>query len=362
MNQSRSENTAPKPIQAEDALRHLTAGVGQLDGHRAAAYGGLATLRSAKQSTLERREKIYAVKHGAADRRVRQAQQQQATNTRLRQEIYVVHTQAATPAPAVDENSYVLHGFVRNGERQPLPRLTVALYDEEGQWLRDLGYGCTDENGYFILRFTRVAKTARTEQKKTAKPAAAAAVEFQALPGALRPDQSHAEGGQSRGTAEIRVYDAKRQFLHREAKLLTPKLGSVDFREIQIRDCPGHCVPPPGATGDRPPAVPANPVPKPRSPAPVPAKPAAAPIKPPSAPARPGTPSPQTSTPLENIKGVGPKTAAKLRSTGIKDIEALKETDTKTLIELAGTDKKVTPPKTKPLAPTTARRKKRTKK
>ena len=43
MNKSRPEKTTPKPIQVEDALRHLTAGVGQLDGDRAAAYGELTT-------------------------------------------------------------------------------------------------------------------------------------------------------------------------------------------------------------------------------------------------------------------------------------------------------------------------------
>ncbi|HEX2854235.1 MAG TPA: helix-hairpin-helix domain-containing protein [Opitutaceae bacterium] len=407
MNKSRSDQSTPKPIIVEDALRHLTAGIGQVDGDRAAAYGELSTLRSAKQSSLQRREKIYAIKYGATDRRVLHTQKLQENNTRLRQEIYVAHTQAATPAPRVDANSYVFHGFVRNRERQPLSRLTVALYDEKGAWLRELGYGCTDETGYFILRFARDTtdpkdpkdSTPATDEKKKAAaeeatkraaekeaaekksaaggqtaetPAAAARAAKAAEADAVNRLQgagmrtSSQTGYESRGKgAEIRVYDAKQTLLHRETEPLNPKLGAIDYREIVIDDG-GSCVPPPGSTDDPPPRAPAKPAATPRVPAPVASKPAAATPTPPPATEKPATPAPQdrASTPLENIKGVGPKTAAKLRATGIKDVEALKETKTEKLIEFAGTDKKVTeaakPKATKAKAAAATAKKKKT--
>lgn len=380
MNKSRSDHTTPKPIQPEDALRSLTAGIGQLDGHRAAAYGELSTLRTAKQNSLERREKIYAVKYGASDRRVAHMQKQRETNTRLRQEIYVAHVQATTPSPSVDENGYVFHGFVRNSQRRPLSRLTVALYDEKGQWRRELGHGCTDENGYFILSFARDAKTVREQENKAADTAQAAkdavekaaasddaqakekskdsqkreeqakaAAEATKAAGADADAPKKIQSGASAGmrtvlletatrsrTAEIRVYNAEQKLVHRVAEPLTPELGRVDYREIIIDDSDGSCTPPPGSTDDPPPRAPAKPdAPRVRAPA-APAAVAPAPVEP-----QPPAPREGVSTPLENIKGVGPKTAAKIRATGIKDIEALKATKTEKLIEFAGTDKKV---------------------
>jgi predicted flap endonuclease-1-like 5' DNA nuclease len=47
------------------------------------------------------------------------------------------------------------------------------------------------------------------------------------------------------------------------------------------------------------------------------------------------------STPLENIKGIGPVTAAKLRAAGIPDVEALLRTPGEKLVEIAGFDAEV---------------------
>jgi predicted flap endonuclease-1-like 5' DNA nuclease len=60
----------------------------------------------------------------------------------------------------------------------------------------------------------------------------------------------------------------------------------------------------------------------------------------PSATAGKDTPA-TTSTPLENIKGIGPKTAARLRAAGIADVEAYVRTPTQKLVEIAGFDARV---------------------
>jgi predicted flap endonuclease-1-like 5' DNA nuclease len=53
----------------------------------------------------------------------------------------------------------------------------------------------------------------------------------------------------------------------------------------------------------------------------------------------PPTPRPPTtSTPLEDIRGVGPKRAEKLRAAGIPDLEAFLRTDSAKLVEIAGLD------------------------
>jgi len=52
----------------------------------------------------------------------------------------------------------------------------------------------------------------------------------------------------------------------------------------------------------------------------------------------PAIPRPTTSTPLENIRGIGPVRADRLRAAGIPDLEAFLRTDTAKLVELAGFD------------------------
>src|SRR5262249_14253917 len=47
---------------------------------------------------------------------------------------------------------------------------------------------------------------------------------------------------------------------------------------------------------------------------------------------------PTTSTPLENIKGIGPKTADRLRAAGIADVEAYVRTPAQKLVDIAGFD------------------------
>ena len=53
---------------------------------------------------------------------------------------------------------------------------------------------------------------------------------------------------------------------------------------------------------------------------------------------RPPAGEPGTSTPLENVRGIGPVRAKRLRAAGIPDLEALLNTDMKTLVKIMGFD------------------------
>ena len=52
----------------------------------------------------------------------------------------------------------------------------------------------------------------------------------------------------------------------------------------------------------------------------------------------PPTPPPTASTPLENVRGIGPVTARRLRDAGIPDVETLLRTPGARLVEVAGLD------------------------
>lgn len=375
MNTSHSRTTPPpKPIDADETIRGLTSGVVSSDAARAEGYGQLGTVRAAKQNQLARRESLLAVKYGADHPRVAEVKTQQTVNRMLIQQVEVIRVQTANPPPQVDAQGYVFHGYVRNRQRQPKPGLTVALFDEKG-WFKDLGYGCSDENGYFILRYNGTQKMGTdgtpgandpgkgNDPGKTPPPAPPPASGGQ-TPGVTVPGRDKAADDQTTGgttrdenskSFEIRVYNSEQKLIYRDPTPLVAHIGNVDFRELIIDDDDCNCTPPPGGKDDLPPPAPRNPVTGPRAPVTNPSKPPAVDLRPPSA-----TPAPQptSSTPLENIRGVGPKTATKLRAKGIKDIEGLEQVDTKKLVDFAGLDKSVTQPK-KTSKPAAARKPKK---
>lgn len=316
----RSSASAQTPTAAETGLL-LADGLLGLDAARANAFADLAPLSSAKATSLRRERAILARKYGEKDERVVHLDTRIERQTGFQRDLNLAHVLAATPLPAADEKSYVFHGFVRNRSREPQPGLTVALYDAKGTWVRELGYQCTDEHGYFLFRHA-AAGNARTET--TAEEAAKLAKE----------SDLHAIG--KRIAFEIRVYDAKQNLLHREAEPLLPAPGQVDFRTIIIGGDGCSCGAPPGAEDSPPPIKPA-----PQAPAPAP-QPAAV-VSPPERPA-PFVAAPvktATSTPLEDIKGIGPAIAKKLRAAGIPDLEAFLATPGEKLVEIAGFDAKV---------------------
>lgn len=260
--QSQPRGAMPKPVRVEQVTDRVETGITQLDAERAQGYAQLATLRTAKSHALERRAQLYTLKYGAKDPRVAQARRQRENNVQLQREIDQAHTQAATPAPEIDEKGYVLHGFVRNRAREPQPKLTVALYDEKGALVRETGYACTDENGYFLLRYQRPARgekpaaveqTAKiTEREKAAAQAPAKTektelktqkqlVQEAGAKDAPRTEPSRTEQARA---YEIRVH-RDQQLIHRETKPVQPRIGQLDYREIILGDESCGCTPPP---------------------------------------------------------------------------------------------------------------------
>ena len=182
----------------------------------------------------------------------------------MRRELGVVQSHAATPAPDSDKNSYGFHGFVRNRQQQPQPGLSVAFYDDKGRWFRDADFGCTDNKGYFLIRYERPASF-----EKPGQPAAGDSIPAksgtpsQAVPDPKAREQpaepAKASDAQNIETTkrafEVRVYNSDPKLVHREARPVTIEFGQIDFREIVIGD-EGSCTPPPDGPDDPPPSKP----------------------------------------------------------------------------------------------------------
>lgn len=54
--------------------------------------------------------------------------------------------------PQGDRSSWMVYGTVRDIRNTRLAGLTVSLFDEQGRWVRELGYVCTDARGFYVLK------------------------------------------------------------------------------------------------------------------------------------------------------------------------------------------------------------------
>lgn len=198
-----------RKITLDDISRDIDSGLNTTDQQRVAALERLQIVRKAKATGLKKEYARVSIKYGADHPRVQALAAKVELNQGLVNDLVIETIKAKIEIPVVDEATWVLHGFVRDRSRNGLPDLTIALYDgrgHEGNWLRDLGYACTDEKGYFRLT-VRDFKSRETP-------------------------------------AYVGVLNSKSVSLYRDSQPLTPKGGEVDYREIIIGEEARSCAPP----------------------------------------------------------------------------------------------------------------------
>jgi hypothetical protein len=148
-------NRPPRDVSPEEVSQTLDKQLTSLDPQRAQAFSGLKTVHDARHAGYLREEERLTAKYGKDHPRVTAMKDKIRSNEGLRRDLEFEAARAKIEAPVVDKSSYVFHGFVRNCAGQGMARLTIALYDERGNWIRIIGYACTDEQGYFLLRYDR---------------------------------------------------------------------------------------------------------------------------------------------------------------------------------------------------------------
>lgn len=189
------------------------------DALRAAGLKGLEGITRARQAGLEREHGRLSRRLGAEHPRARAlAVRMEDSVVRLR-DLKVEIARAETVAPKAGAAEWVLHGYVRWKDLNPAPDLTVALVDAQGQWVRALGFACTDARGYFQL----VASIRRAEPAGEAAPPTLSAPPPELF---------------------LRVNDEERRTLYSDAEPLAPEPGRIDYREIFLGDDARTCTPP----------------------------------------------------------------------------------------------------------------------
>jgi hypothetical protein len=169
MNTSSSSHSASgrNTISPDQALETVRSGIDRIDAERADAYTDLAAFQSARREVFTRHEKLLARKLGAEHPRLAALQVRREAIEALIPDLKTAANVASTPEPEAAAAGYILHGFVRDTERRPVPGAAVAFYDADGKRRTDFKPATTDQNGYFKLAATRLNEAGRIE-----KPAA----------------------------------------------------------------------------------------------------------------------------------------------------------------------------------------------
>ena len=210
MSSTRKERRIPKA----QIVETFDKGVVGADESRLTGLQGLLNLRSAKTTQLQREQQRLSQTLGPGHARVLALDDKIAVNQGLYRDLEVEVDRAGVEVPGVDKAAWVLHGFVRDQQLKGQPNLTVALYDQLGQWIEQLGFACTENNGYFKLESADI-----------------------------RGETDGLQGS-------IRVTDKDKNLLYCGTEVLIPEGGRVVSREIFLpEEGVASCSPPGPSTG-----------------------------------------------------------------------------------------------------------------
>jgi hypothetical protein len=203
-----------KTLDLKNVASNIERGIETADAERAKSLEHLQIVRNAKAKSLNREHDRLSAKYGAKHPRVVALKARIKLNDGLLSNLSTEIVRAKTEIPVVGETSWVLHGFVRDLNDKPLKGLTVAPYDSAnrtGNWVKHLGFACTNELGYFKI------------EAKDIK-----------------------EGTQE--TVFLRVLNKEGATLFCDQQPNTPRPGGLDYREIRIGGDVVECAPPPPPT------------------------------------------------------------------------------------------------------------------
>lgn len=203
-----------KIVSFGEIATRLNDGIAEADTTRTDALMQLARVRAIKGVSLEREHKRLQEKLGPNHERVAALKAKMDVNQDVRRDIDLGIGRANTPLVKPRADAWTARGYVRDKAGQGVANMTIGLYDDKQQWLRELGHDCTDKNGYFELCYKRPKKVDAIEAASVTPP-----------------------------EVFIHVSDKQGTVLHRDSQALTPSFGRVDYREIVLGGEDG-CMPP----------------------------------------------------------------------------------------------------------------------
>jgi hypothetical protein len=257
-----------KQITEEEVIDKIDTSFDSMEKLRSEGLERIKLLHSIKNKALEKEQERLSTKLGAEHPRVKKMATRMQYSQGLFKDIDVEIEKAKIKFPSFDKNSWMVHGRVLDKDKNGIGGLTVGLYDEKGNCIKRLGYGCTDKQGYFSIIY-RLKEGAESEVTESMK---------------------------------LFLYTSDRNYriLYKDNEPLYLSIGQIDYREIYLSE--GEICPPPESEKREVP----------------PLKGEIGEIK------------------LEDIEGIGTKSADKLRKAGIKDVKAFSEADDEEIKKILG--------------------------
>lgn len=201
-----------RPTDPKERLDKIDNTIDCLDDERLAGLERLDTLQTVKNTILEREQQRLTQKYDTSHPRVQKVTRRLAYNKGAQQELKQQIETAKIQVPAVSRQTWMIHGRVFTSQQQGIEGLTISLFDEQNRWIRAIEIACTNEQGYFAIRYPIPDSSA----------------------GVISPKQP----------LTLTVTDGDRQILHQEKRPLFVRAGLIDYREIILDGEPKDIVTP----------------------------------------------------------------------------------------------------------------------
>jgi len=196
----------------EEISQRLDRSINGLDAQRTENLKRIQLLQTNKYNALERERTRLQKKYSDNNPRVAKISKRLDYDQAMFPEMKSEIERSRINIPEFDANTWMVHGLVLNSEQRGVKGLTLALYDTKGMVEKRFGYACTDERGYYAIRY-QVGKEEKTPFYEN--------INYILI-----------------------VTDSKGKILHKEKQALNVVIGQMDYRLIILRD--SVCTPPPG--------------------------------------------------------------------------------------------------------------------
>ncbi len=180
-----------------------------LDSERAKGLSRLKTVHSIKNDGALREQNRLKAKYGDGHPRVKKLGDRINYNIGLSGELDDEIERSKIVQASFDIDTWMVHGRVLDKEGKGIGELTMSLSDNNNVWVEELGHTCTDDRGYYSIR-------------------------YKGAPGEISEKLG----------LFLTVADSASNVLHRETIPLFVRIGQIDFRLIVIEDQGEICVAP----------------------------------------------------------------------------------------------------------------------
>ena len=192
-------------------LQRLDGSITRLEEQRTENLKRIQLLQTNEDKALKKELARLQKKYGKNHPRVAKTTHRLAYNKAALPELKTEIERSGIETPEFDLDTWMVHGRVLNKNLTGIKGLTLALYDAKGNVEKRLEYACTDEQGYYAIRY---------QVKEDEKPP-------------FDPETDYF----------LVVSDGKGHVCHKEKEPLNVVIGRTDYRLIVLGAA--ICTPPP---------------------------------------------------------------------------------------------------------------------